>query len=77
MNTTVAAICTPQAAGGIAMIRISGPEAAAVAEKIFLPAGRKKISEMPGHTCAYGRVAALDGETLDDGVGSCGSRRVH
>lgn len=68
MNTTVAAICTPQAAGGIAMIRISGPEAAAVAEKIFLPTGRKKISEMPGHTCAYGRVAALNGETLDDGV---------
>lgn len=62
---TIAAISTPNATGGIAVIRISGDTALDVAGKIFKPVGSKKIYDMEGYTCAYGY--AYDGdEKLDD-----------
>lgn len=63
--STIAAISTPNAPGGIAVIRISGEEAIAVAEKIFVPFGNKKVSEMQGYTCSYG-IAADGGEKIDE-----------
>lgn len=63
--STIAAVSTPNAAGGIAVIRISGENALLVAEKIFTPAGNKSIRDMAGYTCAYG-VAHDGGERLDD-----------
>ena len=63
--STIAAISTPNAMGGIAVIRISGEDALEVAEKIFSPFGEKKVADMEGYTCAYG--IAHDGEEhLDD-----------
>lgn len=62
--STIAAISTPEAAGGIAVIRISGENALSVAEKIFTPYG-KKVRDMPGYTCAYG-IAHEDGQRIDD-----------
>ncbi|MBR5514184.1 MAG: tRNA uridine-5-carboxymethylaminomethyl(34) synthesis GTPase MnmE [Ruminococcus sp.] len=62
---TIAAVSTPNAVGGIAVIRISGDEAIAVAERIFTPFGGKKVSEMEGYTCAYG-IAHEDGQRIDD-----------
>ena len=66
MNT-IAAISTPNAVGGIAMIRISGEDAIAAASKIFVPAGNVKVTEMRGYTCAYGWIADGD-RRLDDVV---------
>ncbi|MBQ5334955.1 MAG: tRNA uridine-5-carboxymethylaminomethyl(34) synthesis GTPase MnmE [Oscillospiraceae bacterium] len=66
MNT-IAAISTPNAAGGIAMIRISGSEALTVAERVFQPVNGKKITEMQGYTCVYGSVSE-NGTVLDDAV---------
>ncbi|MBR5683866.1 MAG: tRNA uridine-5-carboxymethylaminomethyl(34) synthesis GTPase MnmE [Ruminococcus sp.] len=63
--STIAAISTPNAIGGIAVIRISGEGAIEVAEKIFSPFGSKKVSEMEGYTCAYG-IAHNGNERLDD-----------
>ncbi|MCR5601936.1 MAG: tRNA uridine-5-carboxymethylaminomethyl(34) synthesis GTPase MnmE [Ruminococcus sp.] len=63
--STIAAVSTPNAVGGIAVIRISGEDAISVAEKIFSPYGSKKVSEMEGYTCAYG-IAHDGGERLDD-----------
>ena len=65
MSSTIAAISTPTAVGGISLIRISGDCALAIAEKLFVPFGKTPVSEMAGHTCAYGRIV-YDGETLDD-----------
>ena len=65
--STIAAISTPNAPGGIAVIRISGENALDVAEKIFIPAGGKNVSEMKGYTCAYG-YAYDEKERLDDCV---------
>lgn len=63
--STIAAISTPNAVGGIAVIRISGEDALTVAEKIFRPYGKKRVMEMEGYTCAYG-VAHDNGERIDD-----------
>lgn len=58
--STIAAIATPHAAGGIAVIRISGAEALHVADRIFQSEHGKIPSQMKGYTCAYGRLADLD-----------------
>lgn len=63
--STIAAVSTPNAVGGIAVIRISGDDAIGVAERIFRPFGGKKVADMNGYTCAYG--IAYDGdERIDD-----------
>ncbi len=69
--STVCAISTPSAVGGISVIRISGERALEIAERVFKPLyPLSKISEMKGYTAAYGRIydGSLDGERLDDGV---------
>lgn len=63
--STIAAVSTPNAPGGIAVIRISGKDALNVADKIFKPAGSKSVQDMEGYTCAYG-IAHDNGERLDD-----------
>ncbi len=63
--STVAAISTPPAAGGIAVIRISGEKALDIAEKLFKPFGKGRVADMAGHTCAYGRIIS-GGEVIDD-----------
>lgn len=62
---TIAAISTPPAVGGIAVIRISGDRAIDIAASLFVPFGKKTLREMPGHTCAYGKIVA-NGTPLDD-----------
>ncbi|MDE6036221.1 MAG: tRNA uridine-5-carboxymethylaminomethyl(34) synthesis GTPase MnmE [Ruminococcus sp.] len=63
--STITAISTPDATGGIAVIRISGDDAIKIAGKVFVPAGKKVVSEMKGYTCCYG-TAYDDGERIDD-----------
>ena len=63
--STIAAVSTPNAVGGIAVIRISGENALIVADRIFTSVSGKKAADMEGYTCAYG--FAHDGdERLDD-----------
>ncbi len=54
--STIAAISTPLAAGGISVLRISGDNALNIISKIFIPVSSKKVSEMKGHTCVLGKV---------------------
>lgn len=63
--STIAAISTPNAVGGIAIIRISGEKALEIADKVFKPFRGKKVTEMTGYTCTYG-IAHNDGERIDD-----------
>ncbi len=65
--STIAAISTPHAEGGIAVIRISGRDALTVADKIFKGVSGKIPSEMKGYTCAFGQ-ALRENEVLDDCV---------
>ena len=66
--STIAAISTPNAVGGIAVIRVSGPDALTVAARVFTPANGKPVSGMAGYTCAYGTVLDQDGNPVDDVV---------
>lgn len=65
--STVCAIATPAAVGGISVVRISGENAFNIAQRVFKPASGKPVLEMAGYTAAYGKIS--DGEErLDDGV---------
>ena len=57
-DDTIAAIATPLGEGGLAVIRISGPAAFVVAEKVFLPSGKSSLkpSAAPTHTIHYGKI---------------------
>ncbi len=57
-DDTIAAIATPLGEGGLAVIRISGAQALAVADKCFVPAGKSSLkpSAAPTHTLHYGRI---------------------
>src|SRR5580692_4265610 len=57
-DDTIAAIATPLGEGGLAVIRISGVSALAVADKCFAPIGKSagKPSSAPSHTIHYGRI---------------------
>lgn len=68
--STVCAVCTPLAQGGIAMIRISGEKAVDTASRLFSPfSSFPSVSEMKGYTCAYGRIMdPKSGEAVDDAV---------
>lgn len=65
-SDTIAAIATGMTNSGIGIIRISGSESFAVAEKIFLPANKNiKIKDAESHTIHYGFIK--DGEeTIDE-----------
>ena len=65
--STVCAIATPPAAGGISVIRISGEKAAEIAGKVFKPASGASVAELHGYRAAYGKIYD-GGERLDDGV---------
>ena len=55
---TIAAISTPVGEGAIAVIRISGEHAIAVADRIF--SGHEKPSDFPPHTQRLGEIVADD-----------------
>ena len=54
--STIAAIATPNASGGIGVIRISGDDAIAVADRVFRSVSGKKLCEIKGYTALFGHV---------------------
>ena len=63
---TIAAIATAMGNSGIGIVRISGEEAIAIADKVFhSKGGNKKLSEQKTHTIHYGYVYDGD-EVLDE-----------
>ena len=67
---TIAAVSSPFGKGGVAVIRLSGKEALAVAETVFRPKSKKyaKLSEAPVRSMVYGEVISPEDSdrTLDD-----------
>ncbi|MBO4282997.1 MAG: tRNA uridine-5-carboxymethylaminomethyl(34) synthesis GTPase MnmE [Clostridia bacterium] len=64
---TVTAISTPPGKGGVAVIRVSGDDALAVAAKCFVPKSGKPVSAVPPRRAIYGNIL-LDGKIIDDGL---------
>ena len=57
-TATIAAVSTPPGEGAIALVRLSGPQAIAVADKIFR--GKQKPSEATTHLQQFGEIIAGD-----------------
>ena len=64
---TIAAISTPPGKGGVAIIRISGTEALAIADKVFAPANKKSFAEATPRMQIRGNIVSA-GEVIDDGM---------
>jgi tRNA modification GTPase len=60
---TICALATPQGIGAIAMIRLSGPDAIAISQKIF----SRDLSKVESHKAVFGKIQA-DGEIVDEVV---------
>ncbi len=58
--STIAAIATPNASGGIGVIRISGDDAIAVADTVFTSVSGRKLCEIKGYTALFGHIFEND-----------------
>jgi len=67
LQTTIAAICTPQAQGGVAIVRVSGEKAKQVAKAVFLPQSGVDILHAKGYTAHFGRSVDIQGD-IDEGI---------
>ena len=63
---TITAIATPLGEGGIGVVRISGPNALRIADKVFK--GKTKPSKASTHTIHYGKIIDSDTKTTLDEV---------
>lgn len=62
---TICAIATAPG-GAIGIIRVSGPEAIALTEKIFRPAAPPSLTERPGHSLSFGHIITPQGNIVDE-----------
>lgn len=70
LHDTIAAISTPVGTAGIGIIRISGPNAFAVADVIFKP--KKHVRRLQSHRLYLGHIIdPQSGETLDEVLLTC------
>ena len=56
MDDVIAAVATPPGKGGVAIVRVSGQGALAVAEKMFTPAGKTKVACFAPYRLYPGRI---------------------
>ena len=61
-SATIAAVATAHGTGGVAVIRVSGEDAAKICDKIFK--GKNKLSESVPYMMQYGKII-YDGELID------------
>lgn len=64
-NDTICAVSTPPGIGGIAVIRISGNEAIAIADKVWQG---KPLNKATSHTAHLGTIVDEHGEAIDQAV---------
>lgn len=58
MNTkdTIVALATASGSGAISIIRLSGADAFAIAEQIFIPHSKKSLQDLPSHSVHLGYI---------------------
>jgi len=64
-DATIVALATPPGEGAIGIIRLSGSNAIAIADKIFKG---KKLAAQPTHTLHFGKIINAEGEIIDEVV---------
>ncbi len=65
LGQTIVAAATPQATGAIAILRLSGPDAIAIAASVFETDKGQPLSDLPPRYAHMGRVLDKDGAVLD------------
>jgi tRNA modification GTPase len=65
MTDTIIALCTPIGTGALALLRVSGPDARTIINKIAQLPAKKQISHVPSHTVHYGSIIGPDHTVLD------------
>ncbi len=63
MNETIAAIATPPGRGAIAIVRCSGPQARAIAARVF-----RSRAPLADRVATYGEIIDVEGSVLDRGL---------
>jgi tRNA modification GTPase len=63
---TIVAIATPPGRGGVGVVRMSGPQAFALAATLFRPSSKAPASPGAGQA-VFGRFVDAEGETIDHG----------
>lgn len=67
LSDCIAAISTPPGKGGVSVIRLCGDGAFEIAEKIFYPKSKKRLTEYPARMLVYGDIKNR-GEHIDDAL---------
>ncbi len=67
LEDTIAALATPPGEGGLAIIRVSGPEAFRLAGRTFVPR-RGKMEEFASHTVHLGEIRSQDGQMIEQAL---------
>jgi tRNA modification GTPase len=65
LGDTIAAISTPLGEGGIGIVRLSGPDAIAITDRVFRSPRSVPLSERSSHTIHYGHIV-VDGAVVDE-----------
>ncbi|QJX48550.1 tRNA uridine-5-carboxymethylaminomethyl(34) synthesis GTPase MnmE [Hymenobacter taeanensis] len=63
LSDTIVALSTPPGSGAIALVRLSGPQAISITDKVF---GGKRLQDQAGHTLHFGTIR--DGQRIIDEV---------
>jgi tRNA modification GTPase len=66
LSDTIAAVATAPGSAGVGIVRVSGPDALHIADRLFR--GRHQPSATPGGRFLYGQFLGSAGETLDEGL---------
>lgn len=62
MSEVIAAVSTPLMSAGLGVIRISGENAAEIADRVFRSISGKKLAEISGYSALYGHVFDKKGD---------------
>ena len=66
IQDTIVALSTPQGSGALGVIRMSGPEAIGIAQKIFKPASKNKLlQDQSTQSLHFGKII-FDNEVIDE-----------
>ena len=65
MNDTIAAIATPLAPSAIGILRLSGPQALQMLDRVFTPIQGAAMTQRPDRTLVYGSLRDPGGQVID------------
>jgi tRNA modification GTPase len=63
---TICAVATPPGTAGIGIIRVSGPSAFSIADRLAARSAKTSIGRARGHTIRRARIVDADGSIIDD-----------